>query len=390
MNSINSRSDIEASLVSILTDLIGLQSDYPPGDTVEICKYTEQRLKNLGYRIKNHMHVTPINNLIAEMGHSSPSVVFNVHVDTVGPGLLSAWSGNPYCAEIKDERVYGLGAANCKGSMALHIWLAEEISRRGGIRRGTISFTFVGDEESLGPNGTKSLRDRSIIRPDILIVGAPSSNDLLIDERGVMWLRLTTCGTGGHAGDPASADNAIDRLVRLLRFLEVEIFCKLKDRKQGEILSTANVGKIHGGTNTNVVPVEAVAEIDRRLLPGESVDQALDEIQAALRKSGEPEDSYELELLVGTNGFKGRSDGQGVTAFSEAIRQRLKREPCFLTPVGAFDGRHFVGDDIEIINVGPGESSEGHAPNESISIDELLDAAAIHLEVINSLLGLNS
>ena len=46
--------------------------------------------------------------------------------------------------------------------------------------------------------------------------------------------------------------------------------------------------------------------------------------------------------------------------------------------------------DIEIINVGPGESSEGHAPNESISIDELLDAAAIHLEVINSLLGLNS
>ena len=390
MNSINSKSDIEASLVSILTDLIGLQSDYPPGDTVEICKYTEQRLKNLGYRIKNHMHVTPINNLIAEMGHSSPSVVFNVHVDTVGPGLLSAWSGNPYCAEIKDERVYGLGAANCKGSMALHIWLAEEISRRGGIRRGTISFTFVGDEESLGPNGTKSLRDRSIIRPDILIVGAPSSNDLLIDERGVMWIRLTTGGTGGHAGDPASADNAIDRLVRLLSFLEAEIFCKLKDRKQGEILSTANVGKIHGGTNTNVVPVEAVAEIDRRLLPGESVDQAVNEIQTTLMKSGEPEDSYELELLVGTNGFKGRSDGQGVTAFSEAIRQRLKREPCFLTPVGAFDGRHFVDDNIEIINVGPGEVSEGHAPNESISIDELLDAAEIHLEVIDSLLGLNS
>ena len=205
-----------------------------------------------------------------------------------------------------------------------------------------------------------------------------------------MWLRLTTCGTGGHAGDPASADNAIDRLVRLLRFLEVEIFCKLKDRKQGEILSTANVGKIHGGTNTNVVPVEAVAEIDRRLLPGESVDQALGEIQTALKKSGEPEDSYKLDLLVGTNGFRGRADGRGVTAFSEAIRHRLKREPCFLTPVGAFDGRHFGDDDIEIINVGPGESSEGHAPNESISIDELVDAAVIHLEVIDSLLGLNS
>ena len=134
----------------------------------------------------------------------------------------------------------------------------------------------------------------------------------------------------------------------MLRFLETEIFCNLKDRKEGEILSTANVGKIHGGTNTNVVPLEAIAEIDRRLLPGESVDQALGEIETALRKSGEPEDSYELELLVGTNGFKGRSDRQGVTAFSEAIRQRLKREPVFLTPVGAFDGRHFGDDDIEL------------------------------------------
>ena len=49
-----------------------------------------------------------------------------------------------------------------------------------------------------------------------------------------------------------------------------------------------------------------------------------------------------------------------------------------------------IDNDIEIINVGPGESSEGHAPNESISIDELVDAAVIHLEVIDSLLGLNS
>ena len=180
------------------------------------------------------------------------------------------------------------------------------------------------------------------------------------------------------------------RCLELLSSLEIRAFQKLRARKQGGISSTVNVGKIYGGTNTNVVPERAAAEIDRRLLPRESVSEALAEIQTALNDSNEPKDSYELELLVGTNGFQGKSNGLGVNAFSEAIAKTLGRDPNFLTPVGAFDGRHFAADNIEIINTGPGESSEGHAPNESILISELTDAAEIHINAIESLVGFNS
>jgi len=389
MNSL--REDCGPSLTEILIDLIAIPSAYPPGNTIEICKYAEKRLKACGYRMQNYMNASPANNLIAHMesGSLSPSIVFNVHVDTVNPGLLSAWTGDPYQAKIHEGRLQGLGSTNCKGSMALHIWLAEEISRRGGIQRGSITFSFVADEEALGPNGTKLLRDRSILKPDILIVGAPTSNDLLIDERGVMWFRLTSHGTGGHAGDPTLADNAIDRLIRLLSLLDLKIFRKLHSRKQGKISSTVNVGKIYGGTNTNVVPEQAIAEIDRRLLPNEKVSEAFDEIEKALEGSDEPKSSYTLELLVGTNGFQGKSNGPGVTAFTDAISRRLNREARFLTPVGAFDGRHFAGDDIEIINIGPGGSSEGHSPNESMVLSELIDAASIHIDAIESLVGFN-
>ena len=388
------KAQLESSLVNFLTDLIAIPTTYPPGDTENICKYVEERLKPCGYQIDHYMSCSPTDNLIARIDSvcpsESPSIAFNVHVDTVEPGSPAVWEGDPYQAHIRDGRLYGLGSTNCKGSMALHIWLAEEIYRRGGIKRGSLTFSFVGDEEALGPNGTKMLRDKSVLTPDILIVGAPTSNDLLIDERGVMWLRLTAHGTGGHAGDPASADNAIDRLVRLLSSLEIRIFQKLSGRKQGDISSTVNVGKIYGGTNTNVVPERAAAEIDRRLLPSECVSEALAEIQTALDESGEPKDSYELELLVGTNGFRGKSTGFGVNAFSEAITKTLGRDPNFLTPVGAFDGRHFAADNIEIINTGPGESSEGHGPNESILITELTDAAEIHINAIESLVGFNS
>lgn len=382
----------ESALVDILTDLIRIPTTYPPGDTIEICKYVEKRLRSCDYHLKSFMNCEPINNLIARIDTATPDVriAFNVHVDTVAPGALSGWEGDPYQAHVRDGRLYGLGAANCKGSMALHIWLAEEIYRRGGIQRGSVIFSFVGDEEALGPNGTKFLRDESVLTPDILVVGAPTSNDLLIDERGVMWVQITTYGTGGHAGDPSSADNAIDRLVRILWLLETKLFHKLSIRKKGKISSTVNVGKIQGGTNTNVVPQQAIAEIDRRLLPSEDVNEALNEIQEVLDQSGEPQDSYQLELLVGTNGFEGKSTGPGVRAFSKAIATKLDRKPRFLTPIGAFDGRHFSGDKIEILNTGPGQSSEGHAPNESIQIAELVDAAAIHIGAVESLVGLNS
>lgn len=390
MNSIES--DLKSSLVALLSDLIAIPTTYPPGNTVDFCNYVENRLRPCDFQMKRYMSCSPTDNLVVRIDSPSmsPSIAFNVHVDTVEPGSISAWEGDPYQAHIREDRLYGLGATNCKGSAALHIWLVEEIFRRGGIQRGSITFSFVGDEEALGSNGTKMLRDKSVLAPQILVVGAPTSNDLLIDERGVMWLRLVTFGTGGHAGDPASADNAIDRLVRLLSLLETEVFQKLETRKQGTIASTVNVGKISGGTNTNVVPQQAAAEIDRRLLPNESVEDAFSEIQMVLDKSVEPEDSYKLEMLVGTNGFQGESNGLGVKAFSNAITKELSRAPEFLTPIGAFDGRHFATDKIEIINTGPGESSEGHSPNESILISELMDAAHIHLSAIELLVGFNS
>ena len=62
----------------------------------------------------------------------------------------------------------------------------------------------------------------------------------------------------------------------------------------------------------------------------------------------------------------------------------------FLTPVGTYDGRYFADDGIEIVNVGPGSGNEGHATNESISVQQLVDAAVIHLDVVERLLGLNS
>ncbi|HMO86995.1 MAG TPA: peptidase dimerization domain-containing protein, partial [Lacipirellulaceae bacterium] len=130
---------------------------------------------------------------------------------------------------------------------------AAEIARRGGPARGEAVFTFVGDEETLGPDGMAFLRDSGLVRPDVLILGAQTENQLIVAERGVMWARITTSGRAAHAGAPHNGDNAIMRMVRVVGHLDRALAPLLQSRREGELRSTLNVGMFHGGHYTDVV-----------------------------------------------------------------------------------------------------------------------------------------
>ena len=139
-----------------------------------------------------------IDNVVARMGRGTPSIVFNAHADTVAVADRNAWKTAPLTATVIEDRVYGLGAGNCKGSMAVQIWLAEEIARRDGPRTGEVVFTFVGDEENLGPDGLAYLRETSVVKPDVLICGAQTQLQAITEERGVLWVELTATGQFRH------------------------------------------------------------------------------------------------------------------------------------------------------------------------------------------------
>jgi acetylornithine deacetylase/succinyl-diaminopimelate desuccinylase-like protein len=152
--------------------------------------------------------------------------------------------------------------------------------------------------------------------------------------------------------------------------------------------STVNVGMFHGGHNTNVVPSACTVEIDRRLLPTETVKSAFAELKAVIDGVGEPRGTYKVEFLTGTNGFLAPENGAGVAALEAAIRARTGRKATFLNATGVSDGRYFADDGIEIINFGPGSGAQGHAANESVPIAQMEDAAHILLDTVQRLNGL--
>jgi acetylornithine deacetylase/succinyl-diaminopimelate desuccinylase family protein len=375
-------------LVSILSDLIALPSPYPPGTSVEICAYAAKRLRKAGYKVEIAAKTKGVDNVVARMKGKGkgPVIAFNAHVDTVGVGERANWKSDPYRALIKGGLVHGLGAGNCKGSMAVQLWLAEEIARTGGPKKGELIFTFVADEENLGPDGMEFLRKSGRVRPDALILGAQTENNLIVAERGVMWARITTKGKAAHAGNPAAGDNAILRMMRLVGALSSYYDKALARRTSGAMKSTVNIGMFHGGHNTNVVPSACTVEIDRRLLPDEKVKDAFTELKRVIDGVGEPKGMYSVEFLTGTNGFHADENGQTVIAFEAAVKRQIGRKVKFLNATGVSDGRYYADDGIEIINFGPGSGAQGHAANESVPIAEMVEAAQIQLDVVQRLL----
>jgi len=381
------KKNLATEIVAYLTELISIPTAYPPGDTSQMATYLSNTFTAMGYATEIHAAVSGLDNLVAKIGSGSPSLVFNVHVDTVDAGDLSLWSRPPLEATVEDNLVFGLGSANCKGSGAVQLWLAKEIVRRGGPAKGEVIFTFVTDEESLGPNGMYFLRDQGIVKPDMLLLGAPTDNSLIITERGVLWVEVTTTGCPAHAGQPEDGDNAILRMIRVINHLNSEMSCRLNQRIDGEMRSTINIGKLHGGRNTNVVPSQCTAQIDRRLLPSETVEQAFTEIVSIIKSAGEPEAMVSVKKLRGTNGFRGDDSGSIVASLSTAIAAVTNSPAIFSTAIGVSDGRYFTEDDIEIVNFGPGIGSEGHASNESVSIESLTTSALILDEAFGNLIG---
>ena len=379
---------MKKEIVAILSDLISLPSPYPPGTSVEICAYAAKRLKKAGYKVEIATRKKGVDNVVARMKGKAkgPVIAFNAHVDTVGVGERANWKTDPYKALVKGGLVYGLGAGNCKGSMAVQLWLAEEIARRGGPAKGELIFTFVADEENLGPEGMEYLRKSGKVRPDALILGAQTENNLIVAERGVMWAKITTRGRAAHAGNPAAGDNAILRMMRLIGALSSYYDKALKTRTSGAMKSTVNIGMFHGGHNTNVVPSACTVEIDRRLLPNEKVKDAFTELKKVIDGVGEPKSQYTVEFLTGTNGFSAPENGQTVAAFEDVVKQQTGRKVKFLNATGVSDGRYYADDGIEIINFGPGSGAQGHAANESVPIAEMIEAAEVQLEVVRRLL----
>jgi len=302
-------------------------------------------------------------------------------MDTVPAGDMDRWSHYPFGGDMEEGRLYGRGAGDDKASIVAQIAAAKAIKRSSIRLKGTLLINPVADEESGGFLGTKWLKDRGYLRPDWVVIGEQTNNQVAICERIVCRMELIVYGRSAHGAQPWDGENAVVNMARAIMALE-ECLVPAITKKTHEFLppSSLNVGTIQGGIRVNMVPDRCAITIDRRMHPGETADTAETELRGVLDVLSHSSHPFEYELKVQGFGDSSVSTDHGhelIKTMQTAVMDVAGKQRPLIGYSQGSDGRHFAQDGIPVAIFGPGDPSLGHAANEYVHPDQVVEAAQI-------------
>jgi acetylornithine deacetylase/succinyl-diaminopimelate desuccinylase-like protein len=221
-----------------------------------------------------------ITNLIVRRRYGSgPTIALNAHGDVVPPG--EGWSHDPYGGEIVDGQMYGRATAVSKGDFASFTFAVRALESLGKSLAGAVELHFTYDEEFGGELGPGWLLKHRLTQADLLIA-AGFSYEVVTAHNGCLQMEVTVHGKMAHAAIPETGVDALQGAVHILNALYAQnaAYKQVTSSIEGISHPYLNVGRIEGGTNTNVVPGSVSFKLDRRMIPEENPA----EVEASIRQ----------------------------------------------------------------------------------------------------------
>ena len=276
--------------VRFLQELVRVPTDTPPGNNAPHAERTAELLASFGLAAEKHpvpeaqvkaRGLGSITNLVVRRRYGAgPTVALNAHGDVVAPG--EGWKHDPYGGEIEDGRIYGRAAAVSKSDFASYTFAVRALESLQAPLRGSVELHFTYDEEVGGELGPRWLLANGITKPD-LPIAAGFSYEVVTAHNGCLQLEVTVNGRMAHAAIPETGVDALQAAVRILNALYAlnTQYRQVRSGVRGINHPYLNVGRIEGGTNTNVVPGKVAFRLDRRMIPEENPQ----EVEAAVRQA---------------------------------------------------------------------------------------------------------
>ncbi|MFM7507106.1 MAG: M20/M25/M40 family metallo-hydrolase [Rubrivivax sp.] len=262
-----------------LQELVRVPTDTPPGDNAPHAERTAELLAAMGYAAERHpvpadavaqQGMVSITNLVVRrrFGPGGLTIALNAHGDVVPPG--EGWTHDPYGGEVEGGRLYGRAAAVSKSDFATYAFALRALESLGLVGRGAVELHFTYDEEFGGELGPGWLLGHGLTKPDLLIA-AGFSYQVVTAHNGCLQLEVTLHGLASHAAYPHTGVDALQAANRLLTALYAHnrVLRTRRSAVAGITHPYLNVGRIEGGSNTNVVPGKVVIKLDRRMIPEE-------------------------------------------------------------------------------------------------------------------------
>lgn len=254
-------------------------------------------------------------------GHS---LILNGHVDVVSPEPVSAWTHDPWGAEIVDGRMYGRGAFDMKSGVALNLFLPHLLHDLGIALQGDLIVQSVIEEECTGVGALDMCRR---FHADAALVTEPERFQFTWAHLGVLWFRVGVEGKSAHAMIATQGVNAIEKMIPIMRGLR-ELECRLNADihpawRAVEHPINLNIGVIRGGDWPSTVPGACELHCRLSFFPGRTAIEMHGLIEEAVRVAAEGDDWLRAHPPIVT--YDGFQSSGSIVSLDEPSVQTLER-----------------------------------------------------------------
>ena len=386
--------------VRFLQELVRVPTDTPPGNNAPHADRTADLLRPMGFEVEKHpvpaaevkaYGLASITNLLVRRRYGEGrTIALNAHGDVVPPG--EGWTHDPYGGEIENGQLFGRASAVSKSDFSTFTFAVRALESLGLPLKGSVELHFTYDEEFGGELGPGWLLKQGLTKPDLMIA-AGFSYQVVTAHNGCLQMEVTVHGKMAHAAIPETGVDALQGAVHILQALYARntVYQQVTSGVQGITHPYLNVGRIEGGTNTNVVPGKVSFKLDRRMIPEENPIEVEAQIRQVIQKAVESYNrersadnqihteikrlllAHAMQPLPGNAPLVQAIQQHGQTVFGEPI-------PAMGTPLYT-DVRLYVAQGIPgvIYGAGPRTVLESHAKraDERLVLEDLRRATRV-------------
>jgi len=367
----------------VLSTLVRIPS--PCGSEEKVCRRIGSLCREAGF---DEVRIDGLGSVVARIGNGPRKLAFDAHVDTVGVGDPSQWKTDPFSGTVAEGMVHGRGTSDQKGGAAAMITAGRILKGIGWEGPWSLYFTFTVLEEDCDGLCWRYLVEKEGLKPDLAVSTEPTSCRLYRGQRGRMEMEATVRGLSAHGSAPERGRSAAYMAARVALAVEKLNGGLPADAFLGK--GTVTVSRIDvRGPSLCAVPDQGSIYMDRRVIPGETAESALEEVR---RAGGADLADVRMPRYEG-RGWNGASYIQDLffPAWTTAADHPLARAGVeghrllfgaaptvdkwtFSTNCVALCGVHGV----PCIGFGPGDEEQAHAPNEHTRVEDLWRCAAFY------------
>jgi len=394
-----------AYLLDVLSDLIAFETVAPPGGQYhEVVDYLLPIFKSMGFeteklvmpeevflaRCEDSRLVGDRVNMTARLDvGAKETLVIYAHLDVVPAG--NGWTTNPFQMVKKNGRVYGRGISDCKGSVAGLIAALKALLEKGRPKYNLLVLLTT-DEEVGGYSGLCYLTDLGLVKGDYMLCMDGFSDDLVIGSNGIITWEVTVHGISAHSGSSFLGVNAVEKSVPVMQAilaLKKEVQSRHSSLAANSSLETVgvknltailNVNMIHGGIKENIVPDRCILRGDRRVIPEETMDGAMEEMAKSIGSL-----DVDLKFFPGYPPMHMNPDHHWVAEVREGVRRGMGFLPRLSGSQGSLDQAYATektGIPTCVYGVGRQMESSIHGPNENVRVTDLEGFARFLIELL--------